>query len=47
MLAGLGSILLMVGPLCTGLISAWFNLTGSRHGHTFPLDLRARTKLLH
>ena len=36
-----------VGPLCIGLISAWFKHAGSRHNVTFPLALGTSTKLLH
>ena len=46
-LLSLGSILFNVGPLCTGLINAWFNLAGSKHNLTLPLVLGTNTKLLH
>ena len=35
-LLSLGNILLSVGPLCIGLISAWLSCTGSKHSHTLP-----------
>ena len=40
-------MLFRVGPLCIGLISAWFNHTGSKHSLTFPLALGTSRKLLH
>ena len=46
-LLSFGSILFEMGPLCTGLISAWFNCAGSRHSLTLPLALGTSTKLLH
>ena len=36
-----------VGPLRTGLINAWFNVTGSKHNLTLPCALVTNTKLLH
>ena len=46
-LLSLGSTLFYVEPLCTGLINAWFNLTGSKQPLTLPLPLGTNTKLLH
>ena len=40
-------ILFRVGPLCIGLMRAWFWQAGSRHNPTLPLALGANTKLLH
>ena len=36
-----------MGPLQTGLINAWFHLTGSKHNLTLPFALGTNTKLLH
>ena len=36
-----------MGPLCTGLINAWFHITGSKHNLTLPFALGTNTKLLH
>ena len=41
------SISLSVGPLCTGLISAWFSCAGSWHNLTFQFALGCSTKQLH
>ena len=46
-LHNLGKISLSVGPLWTGLLSAWFSFAGSKYSLTFPLGLVMRTKLLH
>ena len=46
-LLSLGKISFNVGPLCTGLINTWFNLTGSKHSLTLPFALGTNTKLLH
>ena len=43
----LGKKLLSVGPLWTGLISAWLSPALSRHSLTFPLGFGTSTKLLH
>ena len=40
-------MLLSVGSLWTGLISAQLSFVGSRHSLTLPLGLGMRTKLLH
>ena len=32
----MGSITLTEGTVCTGLMSAWLNLAGSKYGHTVP-----------
>ena len=48
-LANMTSIIVLsltVGPLCTGLISAWFNLVRSKNYHTFPFGLEMKAKLL-
>ena len=42
-----GKISLSVGPLWTGLISAWLSLSGSRHSLTLPLGFGTSLKLLH
>ena len=42
-----GKISLSVGPLWTGLISAWFSLAMFRHSLTLPLGFGIMTKLLH
>ena len=47
MLSNFGNISFSVGPMCIGLISAWFNHARSRHGLTIPLALGTNTKLLH
>ena len=46
-LLSLGNMLFDVGPLCMGLISAWFSLTGSKHNLTLLFALGTNTKLLH
>ena len=46
-LFSLGNISLSVGPLCIGLINAWFSHAGSRHSLTLPFTLGTNTKLLH
>ena len=46
-LLSLGIISFNMGPLCTGLINAWFNLTESKHNLTLPFALGTNTKLLH
>ena len=46
-LLSFGNISFRVVPLCTGLISAWFNHAGSRHSLTLPLPLGTSAKLLH
>ena len=46
-LLSFGNISFSVGPLCTGLISAYFNWVGSKHSLTLPLALGTGTKLLH
>ena len=46
-LLSFSNILFNIGPLCTGLISAWFNWAGSKHSLTLPLALGTATKLLH
>ena len=38
-LLSFGRTLFRVGPLCMGLISAWFRHAGSRHNLTIPLAL--------
>ena len=44
---GLGSTSFIVGPLCTGLMSAWLSLMGVRHRQAVPLHVGSMTKLLH
>ena len=39
----LGSISLKVGPLCSGLTSAWLRLAGSRQSHNVVLGLETST----
>ena len=39
----LGSKLSTVGPLCTGMMSAWLSPAWSRHSHTVPLGLHMST----
>ena len=46
-LLSFGNISFNVGPLCTGLISAWFNWAGPKHSLTLPLALDTSTMLLH
>ena len=46
-LLSLGSMLFNVGPLCMGLVNAWFNHVESKHNLTLPLALGTNTKLLH
>ena len=46
-LLSLGSISFNVGPPCTGLINAWFNLSWSNHNLALLLALGINTKLLH
>ena len=46
-LFNLQNISLSIGPLWTGLISAWLTLAGSRHNLTFPFSFGTNTKLLH
>ena len=43
----LGNMLITVGFLCTGLLSACLSLAGSRYSHTFPLHLGTSAKLLY
>ena len=43
----LSSISFNVGPLCMGLINAWFNHAGLKHNLTLPFALGTNTKLLH
>ena len=40
------SMSLIVGHLCSGFLSAWLSLTGSRDRHTVPFCLNTMTKLL-
>ena len=47
LLLSLGNILFNVGPLCIGLINAWFNHNRSKHNLTLWLALGTNTKLLH
>ena len=42
-----GKVLFTVGSLCTGLISAWFSLAGSRHSLNFPFSFGSNMKLIH
>ena len=46
-LLGFGHMSFSLGPLCMGLISAWFSCAGSKHSLTLPLALDTSTKLLH
>ena len=47
MCVNFGNMSLVVGPLCTCLMSTWFNLVGLRHSHTNLFGLGTCTKLLH
>ena len=46
-LLSFGIMLLNVGPLCMGLIKAWFSHAWSKHSLTLPLALCTNTKVLH
>ena len=46
-LLSFGIMLLNLGPLCMGLIKAWFSHAWSKHSLTLPLALCTNTKLLH
>ena len=46
-LLSLGSMSFNVGPLCMGLMNAWYNSAGSKHNLTLPLALGTNTKLLY
>ena len=46
-LFSLGSMLLIPGPLSTGLRSAWLSHLVSMHRCTVPIGLGSMTKLLH
>ena len=43
----MGSMSLIVSPLCTGLMRAWLSHAGSRHRHTLLFGLGIMTNLLH
>ena len=47
MSASLNRMTFNVGLICTGLISAFISLAGSRHNLTLPFSLKTSTKLLH
>ena len=46
-LLSLGSISFSIGPLCMGLINAWFSHAGSKQNLILWLALGTNTKLLH
>ena len=46
-LSNFGKISFSAVPLCTGLISAWFSLAGSRHSLPFPFRFGTNTKPLY
>ena len=47
MFVSLGSMSLIIGPLCTDILSAWLSLAESRHKCTVPFGVGTITKVLH